>query len=108
MPCYEPQPRSALDILLLMPQTESMEYQTIQLARDAGIATITLNRPEKRNAISFQLVTELLMALDEFEQSPAAQVIILTGTGKAFCAGLDLEELKSLLGKTHEQNLEDS
>jgi methylglutaconyl-CoA hydratase len=91
-----------------MPQTESMEYQTIQLSRGGGIATITLNRPEKRNAISFQLVGELLAALDELEQSPDAQIVILTGTGKAFCAGLDLEELKSLLGKTHEQNLEDS
>jgi methylglutaconyl-CoA hydratase len=91
-----------------MPQTESMEYQTIQLARDGGIATITLNRPERRNAISFQLVTELLAILDEIEQSSDAQVMILTGTGKAFCAGIDLEELKSLLGKTHQQNLEDS
>ena len=50
-----------------------MEYQTIQLTRDAGIATITLNRPEKRNAISFQLVAELLSALDDFEQSPDAK-----------------------------------
>lgn len=91
-----------------MPQIESMEYQTIQLAIDSGIAAITLNRPERRNAISFQLVTELLAALDNIEQSPDAQVVILTGTGKAFCAGMDLEELKSLLGKTHRENLEDS
>lgn len=91
-----------------MPQTDLMEYQTIQLTRDAGIATITLNRPEKRNAISFQLVAELLSALDDFEQSPDAQVVIITGTGKAFCAGMDIEELKDLLGKNHAQNLEDS
>lgn len=91
-----------------MLQTEFMEYQTIQLTRDGGIATITLNRPEKRNAISFQLVAELLSALDEFEQSQDAQIVILTGTGKAFCAGLDLEELKLLLGKTPQQNLDDS
>jgi methylglutaconyl-CoA hydratase len=91
-----------------MPQTESMEYQTIQLSRDGGVATITLNRPEKRNAISFQLVAELRAVLDEIEQSAEAQVAILTGTGKAFCAGLDLEELKAMLGNTHEQNLEDS
>jgi methylglutaconyl-CoA hydratase len=91
-----------------MPQTDLMEYQTIQLTRDAGIATITLNRPEKRNAISFRLVTELLAALDDFEQSPDAQIVTITGTGKAFCAGMDIEELKDLLGKTHEQNLEDS
>ena len=84
-----------------------MNYQAIQLAFDGAIATITLNRPDKRNAISFQLVEELLEALDQVEKS-SAQVVILTGTGKAFCAGMDLEELKSLLGKSHDQNLKDS
>lgn len=84
-----------------------MPYQTIQLDEAGGICTITLNRPDKRNAISFQLVSELMAAFDEIENS-AAQVVIITGTGSAFCAGLDLEELKSLLGKTHEQNVEDS
>jgi methylglutaconyl-CoA hydratase len=84
-----------------------MSFHTLELAIDAGIATITLNRPDKRNAVSFQLVDELLRALDEIKKSPA-QVIILTGAGKAFCAGMDLDELKSLLGKTHEQNLQDS
>ena len=62
-----------------------MSYTTIQLAVDAGIATINFNRPEKRNAISFQLVDELLAAMDEVERS-VAQVLILTGSGKAFCA----------------------
>jgi methylglutaconyl-CoA hydratase len=84
-----------------------MQYTTIQLTNDSGVATITLNRPDKRNAISSQLVGELLTALDEIEQS-AAQVVILTGAGKAFCAGLDLDELKSLLGKTRQENVEDS
>lgn len=84
-----------------------MSYTTLQLVLEAGVATITLSRPEKRNAISFQLVDELLRALDEIERS-RAQVVILTGAGKAFCAGLDLDELKSLLGKTHEENVQDS
>jgi methylglutaconyl-CoA hydratase len=84
-----------------------MAYTTIKLAYDAGIATITLNRPEKRNAISFVLVEELQSALKEVEQSPA-QVVILTGAGKAFCAGMDLDELKGLLGKTPEENVKDS
>jgi methylglutaconyl-CoA hydratase len=84
-----------------------MAYNTIQLAYDSGIAAITLNRPDKRNAISFELVDELMLALDEIENS-AAQVLIVTGAGKAFCAGMDLDELKSLLGKTHAQNVADS
>src|SRR3981189_2048994 len=84
-----------------------MAYDTIQLAYDSGTAIITLNRPDKRNAISFQLVDELMSALDEIEKS-AAQVVIVTGGGKAFCAGMDLDELKSLLGKTHDENVADS
>jgi methylglutaconyl-CoA hydratase len=84
-----------------------MNYSTIQLVHDSGVATITLNRPEKRNAVSFELVSELMGALDQIEASPA-NVVILTGAGKAFCAGMDLDELKSLLGKTHEENVKDS
>ena len=84
-----------------------MPFQTLQLAYEAGVATITLNRPEKRNALSFQLLTDLLSAFDEVERSDAL-VVILTGAGKAFCAGMDLDELKGLTGKSHEQNVEDS
>jgi methylglutaconyl-CoA hydratase len=84
-----------------------MSYKTIQLAHESGIATITLNRPDKRNAVSFELVEELMAALDEIEAS-FSNVLIMTGAGKAFCAGMDLDELKSLLGKTHDENVKDS
>jgi len=84
-----------------------MNYRTLQIGFDAGIATITLNRPEKRNCISFELIDDLLGALKEVEDSNAL-VLILTGAGKAFCSGMDLENLKSLLGRTPEQNLQDS
>ena len=84
-----------------------MQFQTLQLAQDSGIATLTLDRPEKRNAISFRMIDEILAALDEIEKGEA-RVVIFTGAGKAFCAGMDLDELKSLIGKTHEQNLADS
>jgi methylglutaconyl-CoA hydratase len=49
-----------------------------------------------------------LNALDEVEKSTGSEVLIITGAGKAFCAGLDLEDLKRLTGKTHEQNIADS
>jgi methylglutaconyl-CoA hydratase len=80
---------------------------TLTLAFDAAIATVTLSRPEKRNAISPLMIDELLAALDEIETGPA-RVAIITGAGKAFCAGMDLEALASLAGFSHEQNLEDS
>src|ERR1700751_2471349 len=84
-----------------------MTYNTLQLAQDGGVSTLTLNRPEKRNAISFELIDDLLRALDEVAKSDAI-VLILTGAGKAFSAGMDLENLKALLGRTPEQNLQDS
>ena len=84
-----------------------MNYKTIQISHDAGVATITLNRPDKRNAISFELIDELRRGLDEVEKSPAL-VVILTGAGKAFCSGMDLENLKALLGRAPDQNLKDS
>ena len=84
-----------------------MSYKTIQLAYDGGIAALTLNRPEKRNAISFDLIDDLLRALEEVSKSDAI-VLILTGAGKAFCSGLDLDNLKAMLGRTPEQNLQDS
>jgi len=84
-----------------------MNYPTIQLAYDGKVATLTLNRPEKRNAISFELIDDLLRALDEVAKSDAI-VLIVTGAGKAFCSGLDLDNLKALLGRTPDENLQDS
>ncbi|MGD0568850.1 MAG: enoyl-CoA hydratase-related protein [Candidatus Sulfotelmatobacter sp.] len=84
-----------------------MNYTTIQLAYDSGVATITLNRPDKRNAISFELIDDLLRALKAVETSDAI-VLILTGAGKAFSSGLDLDNLKALIGRSPEENLKDS
>src|SRR5436305_504935 len=84
-----------------------MPYKTVQLAFEGKLATLTLNRPEKRNAISFELIDDLLRSLDEVANSDAI-VLILTGAGKAFCSGMDLENLKALIGRTPEQNLQDS
>jgi len=84
-----------------------MNYKTIQLAYDSGVATITLNRPDKRNAISFELIDDLLRALKEVDTSDAL-VLIVTGAGKAFSSGMDLDNLKTLIGRTPEQNLKDS
>src|ERR1700719_884383 len=82
-------------------------HGTIQLAIDHGVATATLNRPDKRNAISYELIDDLLAMLGEVSKS-SAQVLILTGAGKAFCSGMDLENLKALVGRSAEQNIKDS
>jgi methylglutaconyl-CoA hydratase len=84
-----------------------MNFKTLQLAYSSAAATVTLNRPDKRNAISYELIDDLIRALEEVRNS-AAQVLILTGAGKAFCSGMDLDNLKALIGRTPEQNLEDS
>jgi len=82
-------------------------YSTLNLNYDDSLALITLNRPEKRNAISYELIEEVLGALAEVEQSPA-QILILTGAGKAFCSGMDLDNLRSITGRTAEENRADS
>jgi methylglutaconyl-CoA hydratase len=84
-----------------------LQYNTLQLAYDGGVATITLNRPDKRNAISYELIRELMIAFEAVDSS-GARVLVLTGAGKAFCSGMDLENLKSLIGCTPEQSLADS
>jgi methylglutaconyl-CoA hydratase len=84
-----------------------MNYNTIQVTYDSGVATIRLNRPEKRNAISFELIDDLLRALKEVETSDAI-VLILTSAGNAFSSGMDLDNLKALIGRSPEQNLKDS
>jgi len=84
-----------------------MNYKTLHLAFDSTVATITLNRPDKRNAISYELIGDLIRALEEVSNS-SVRVLILTGAGKAFSSGMDLENLKALIGRTPEQNIDDS
>lgn len=84
-----------------------MELKTILFEQSRGIATITLNRPEKRNAVSYELMDDLALALQRAAASDA-QVLIITGAGKAFCAGMDLENLKALIGRSAQDSLRDS
>ncbi len=72
------------------------------------IGRITLNRPEKRNALNFEMVSELKAAFATAEADPDAKVIVLSGEGEAFCAGADLSYLQSLQKFSFEENLNDS
>lgn len=72
------------------------------------IGYITLNRPEKRNALSFELVAALKDAFDIAENDNAVKVIVLRANGEAFCAGADLGYLQQLQKFSYEENLADS
>jgi methylglutaconyl-CoA hydratase len=84
-----------------------MPYRTLHLEFSGEIAMITLSRPEKRNAITPEMIAELLSAFSEVETSPA-RVLILTGAGKAFCSGMDLEALKALASQSPAEQREDA
>jgi len=84
-----------------------MAFSTLRLQTTGDIATITLSRPEKRNAISTEMIDDLMGAFAEVETS-SARVAILTGEGKAFCSGIDLDALKAIAAQSHLENLEDA
>lgn len=72
------------------------------------VAYITLNRPEKRNALSFEFVQEIKDALKKAEDDVACKVIVLKASGEAFCSGADLASLQKLQNNTYQENLSDS
>lgn len=84
-----------------------MMYSTLKLEFRKQTATVTLNRAEKRNAISPAMIQDLMAALDEIETG-RARAAILTGAGKAFCAGMDLEALKDFPSQSPAQILQDA
>ena len=67
-----------------------MPYETIKYGVSENIATITLNRPEKMNAFTTQMRKDLITALDEVDRDDEVKAVIVTGEGRAFCAGADL------------------
>lgn len=81
---------------------------TIRYKTEDRVAYISLNRPDKRNALNAETVTELQAAFKQAAQDTAVKVIVLTGEGKAFCAGADLAYLQQLQQNTYEENLADS
>ena len=72
-----------------------MGYQTLLVERTGALATITLNRPDARNAIDLTMRQELVAALDEVEADEAVRVLILTGAGGHFCAGGDVKSMRT-------------
>lgn len=87
-----------------------MRYETLIYGHEDGIGTVTLNRPERRNALNTVLVREFSTLLDDMAKGDDPRVVILTGGPKSFCAGVDLkeqsptvmDELRELLRKLHD------
>jgi enoyl-CoA hydratase len=76
----------------------------VLIDRDDGVATVTLNRPDALNALSSGLRAALVAAFDELRDDPQTEVVILTGAGRAFTAGLDLKELGGEVERDDQQS----
>ena len=70
-----------------------MNYENVIVAKDGSIALVTLNRPQALNALSYGLVKDLSLAMQELDQDPEVRVIVVTGGDKVFAAGADIKEL---------------
>lgn len=70
-----------------------MGYETIIYERKDGVGKIILNRPDKLNAVNFQMVDELVDVLDEIDNDDEVRAVIITGAGRSFCSGAELSEL---------------
>lgn len=83
-------------------------YSALHANIDGRVLTLTLNRPEKRNALNSAMMDELTHALDQAAADPICEVILLTGAGEAFCAGMDLSHLEDLNVRTSQEHRSDS
>jgi enoyl-CoA hydratase/carnithine racemase len=75
-----------------MKDADARTFETIRLEREAGVATIVLDRPERLNALTEQMIADLVAALDQTDADDEVRAVIVTGSGRAFCAGADLAE----------------
>lgn len=85
----------------------AISYATLEIKEADGVHTITLNRPDRRNALNPQMIAELTHALADSAVCPCG-VVVLTGAGTSFCSGMDLENLKSLSDQRPEDQRADA
>ncbi|HJV83951.1 MAG TPA: enoyl-CoA hydratase/isomerase family protein [Noviherbaspirillum sp.] len=85
-----------------------MSYQTLQLAIEGRVATLTLNRPDVRNAFNESMIAEITQAFRELGQHDEVRAVVLAANGPAFCAGADLNWMKKMAGYTYEENRADA
>jgi len=80
----------------------------LDLRFEAGVATVTLNRPDVRNAFNDEVIAEITGAFAEYGERPEVRCVVLAGNGPAFCAGADLNWMKRMASYTYDENLEDA
>jgi len=87
---------------------KSMTYETIKVETDRRVARITLNRPEVHNAFNYQMLLDLLDAFAKLGKDDDVRVVVLTGEGKSFCAGADLNWMREIIKYSYQENLAES
>jgi methylglutaconyl-CoA hydratase len=85
-----------------------MDYQTLTVAVADKVATVTLNRPDLRNAFNEHTIAELALAFDELGRNELVRAVVLAANGPAFCAGADLNWMKKMAGYSHAENQADA
>lgn len=82
--------------------------EVVQIHRDGPQLILSINRPDKRNALNAETVSALIVALEDAHEDVGIRVIVLTGAGRVFSAGADLAALQGMQSASYEENLEDS
>ena len=72
-----------------------MDFETIILKKEDHIATIILNRPDRRNALSQQMILDLLTAINDIAADDCVRAVVMTGAGKGFCSGMDMDAISA-------------
>ena len=85
-----------------------MTYETLLVTVADKVATVTLNRPDLRNAFNEQAIAELARVFDELGRNDAVRAIVLAANGPSFCAGADLNWMKKMAGYSHDENEADA
>ncbi len=85
-----------------------MDFKALKVDMDNGVATVTLDRPDVHNAFDDFMISELHNLFQKLEKDPDVRAIVLTGQGKSFCAGADLNWMKRMANYSQEENVKDA
>jgi len=87
---------------------ETLKFETLNLTIESQLATVTLNRPDVRNAFNETTIAEITQVFRQLDTEPQVRAVVLAANGSAFCAGADLNWMKKMADYTHAENLADA